>query len=481
MLLYILGFVVVAILFLAFWFNPSTRAKGNLPPIYGKIPIIGCMPEFSPDPIGTVKKVQQMYKDCFTLHLAGFNMTFLIGSDAHAAFFKATDEELSQREAYKFVTPVFGPGVVFDSPVQVMYEQIKFIKSGLVANNLKKYVPVIEAEAREFFDTNWKGNSGEIDFLYDLNKLTIITASRCLLGKEIRSDPKVASEFVDLYHDLEGGLNPVAFFFPHLPIPQHIKRDRARERVTEIFLGLIKQRRSVPDHEKPDDMLQVLMEAEYKGGIQLDDRSICGLLIGLLFAGQHTSGITSCWTGFFLLKHRQYLDELIQEQNAIIKDHGKEISYDTLKKSVMLENCIREALRLFPPLIFLMRKCKKDMAYKDYVIPAGDLVCVSPGNAMRLPELYTNPDTYDPHRYDRGEDKNLPYAYIPFGGGRHGCPGENFGITQIKTIWTVLLREYEFEFGKQGFPNPDYTSLVVGPRQPALIKYKKRAVPLDGH
>jgi sterol 14-demethylase len=344
---------------------------------------------------------------------------------------------------------------------------------------LKQYVPVIEKEARDFFNNSWPGKEGEVDLVYDLNKLTIITASRCLLGKELRSNPSVANEFVDLFHDLEGGLNPIAFFFPNIPIPQHIKRDKAREKVTQIFMKLIKQRRQVPEGEKPVDMLQTLMESQYKGGIPLDDQSICGLLIGLLFAGQHTSGITSSWTGFFLLKEKKYLQEVLQEQREIIKEHGKEITFETLKKSVKLENCVREALRMYPPLIILMRKVMKDITYKDYTIPAGDFLCVSPGFAMRLPEIYTNPNTYDPSRFDRGEDKSLPYAYIPFGGGRHGCPGENFGIMQIKTIWTVLLREFEFEFGAQGFPAPDYTNLVVGPHQPALLKYKRRAVPFD--
>lgn len=42
-----------------------------------------------------------------------------------------------------------------------------------------------------------------------------------------------------------------------------------------------------------------------------------------------------------------------------------------------------------------------------------------------------------------------------------------------------MLREFEFEFGRQGMPVPDYTNLVVGPTQPAWIKYKRRDVPLD--
>jgi len=403
-------------------------------------------------------------------------MTYLIGPEAQTAFFKATDDELSQREAYRFVAPVFGPGVVFDSPTWMMYEQMKFVKSGLAANQLKKHVPIIEAEARDFF-AKW-GDSGKIEMLDQMNRLTILTASACLLGPEIRSDPKVASEFADLYHDLEGGLNPIAFFFPNFPMPKHWTRDRARVQISNLFMKLIKQRRSLPDSDKRDDMLQVLLEATYKDGVTLDDKSITGLLIALLFAGQHTSGITSSWTGFFLLQNPEWMKQLIEEQKEIIKQDGHEITFETLRKEVKLENCIREALRMYPPLIMLMRKVKKTFQYKDLTIPEGDFVAVSPAYAMRLPEMYTNPNTYDPSRFDRGEDRQQPYAYISFGGGRHGCPGENFAITQIKTVWTVILRTYELEMGEGGMPVPDYQNMVVGPTQPAFIKYKKRTVPL---
>jgi len=350
--------IFVGILGLLYYFDPKRRASGNLPPIYGKFPIIGCMTEFGVDPIATLKKAHQKFNDCFTCHLAGFNMTFLVGPEAQTVFFKATDEELSQREAYKFVAPVFGPGVVFDSPTSVMYEQMKFVKSGLAANNLKKYVPIIENEAREFF-AKW-GKSGQKDMLYEMNRLTILTASSCLLGDEIRQDPKVADEFADLYHDLEGGLNPIAFFFPNFPIPKHFVRDRARKQISELFMGIIKKRRALPESQKKDDMLTILIESTYKDGETLDDKSIAGLLIALLFAGQHTSGITSSWTGFFLLQNPNFMAEVVQEQKEIIASDGHEITFETLRKSVKLENCIREALRMFPPLIMLMRKAEAD-------------------------------------------------------------------------------------------------------------------------
>jgi len=470
--------IVLLLLAVGFYFDPKRRAPGRLPPIYGTIPLWGSMVEFSKNSLGTVKKAHEKLGDCFTLHLAGFNMTFLVGPEAQNAFFKASDDELSQREAYRFTAPVFGPGVVFDSPQSVMYEQMKFVKSGLVVNQLKKHVPVIETEARSFFD-NW-GKSGEIDMLNQMNRLTILTASTCLLGDEIRQNPKVASEFADLYHDLEGGLNPIAFLFPNFPMEKHRIRDRARVAISALFMDLIKRRRSLPESERKDkeDMLQILMDSAYKEGGALDDANITGLLIALLFAGQHTSGITSSWTGFFLLQNPKWMKEVIDEQKDIIARFGRPINFDTLKESVKLENCIREALRMYPPLIMLMRKVKKSFDYKGMTIPQGDFVCVAPAYAMRLPEMYSNPNTFDPTRYDRNEDKAQPYAYISFGGGRHGCPGENFAITQIKTVWTVILRTFELEMGDQGMPLPDYNTMVVGPAHPCMIKYRRRDVPL---
>jgi len=459
---------VFLILTYLIFLHPKRRGR-NLPPIVGSsIPFLGCIKEFSSNPVACIRKSYEKHGDCFTLYLAGANMTFLIGPKAHETFFMATDEELSPREAYQFVVPVFGPGVVYDCPTSMMYEQLKFIKSGLVVAQLKKNVSIIEQEALAFF-RKW-GNSGEVDMLEEMNKLTVLTASRCLLGPEIRGDPKVSNEFAKLYHDLEGGLNPLAFFYPYFPIPAHRRRDNARKSIVSLFSKVIKQRRQLPPEEKHDDMLQILMESQYKNRDTLSDDAIAGMLVGMLFAGQHTSGITSTWTAFFLLQNEQYFNRVLQEQESIKKKYGDLITFESLKDSAFLEACIRESLRLFPPLICLFRKVKVPLQYGKYEIPVGDLLGVCPGVSMRLPDSFENPDTYDPNRFMTNEDKKQ-YSYLAFGGGRHGCPGENFGVIQIKTIWTILLRYFDMEMIGD-FPKPDYTNLVVGPQQTCRIHYK---------
>lgn len=348
-----------------------------------------------------------------------------------------------------------------------MNEQLTFIRNGLLPSNLKKSVPKIVDEVEHYLKEKW-GKSGEKDILDEMNNITIRTASRALLGDEIRSKPELQDKFANWFHDLEGGLNVLAFFWPNAPIPAHKKRDNARMEIVKIFKDIIKSRRQ--SDERPEDMVTQLIFAQYKGGEMLSDEQICGLLIGLLFAGQHTSGITASWTGLFLYNHPEYFKEVLEEQKALDERFGKEITFDRIKESHKLEAAVREALRLFPPLIFLVRKVKQEINYNGYTVPKGDLLTVSPAYSMRLPDVFPSPADFKPERILNKEHLVRQYSYSSFGGGRHGCPGENYGILQIKTIWTVLFRKLDMQL--PSLPKPDYTNMVVGPQQPCLFNYK---------
>lgn len=460
--------VLIAIAFL------KKKPVGHLPPVVGSIPFFGYFFSYAKNPVAAVRKAYDKHGEIFTLKLIGFNMTFMIGPEAQAAFFRYSDEEVSPKEAYKFVVPVFGPGIVYDSPTEVMYEQLRFVRSSLALSRLRSSVTIMAEESVNYFKTYW-GESGEKDFLNELNALTVLTASRCLMGNDIRAVlGKNPSKLADLYHELEQGLNPISFFFPHLPLPSHKQRDHAREEIAKIFRGIVKARKA-PGAEKQDDILSILMDCEYKDGTILEDEHLVGMMIAILFAGQHTSSITGTWTGLNILREKQYLKEIMDELTTVKKTHGDAISFDSLKQQTRLESCVRESLRMFPPLIQLVRKVMQPITYKDYTIPAGHLISVSPPVGMRLPNVYTNPDQYDPHRFDRNEDKVTPFHFIAFGGGKHGCPGENFGILQVKTIWTVLLETYDLEWVDPKMPPLDFQSLVIGPKAPTFIRYKKKA------
>ena len=75
----------------------------------------------------------------------------------------------------------------------------------------------------------------------------------------------------------------------------------------------------------------------------------------------------------------------------------------------------------------------------------------------------------------KGACSEEKFCYVPFGAGRHRCIGEAFAYVQIKTIWSTLLRVYEFELVDGRFPPVNTATMIHTPKQP-IIRYHKRAV-----
>ena len=465
-----------------------------LPPVYSEgLPVVGNVKAFMSGPMQFARRGHQACGEVFTLRLGWKRLTFLVGPAAHAVFFRATDEELDQAPVYSFSVPVFGEGVVYDAPLPVRLEQFRFVSTALRPSRLREYVPWMVREAESYFQRHWVGDSGTADLLQSLSQLIILTASRCLMGREVREH--LFEEVSQLYHDLDQGMQPLSVFAPHAPTRAHWRRDRAHRQMKRLFHRVMQERRQryaaeaeraqregrdgqvAIDAVKEADMLQTFMDATYKSGKPLSDDEITGLLIAVLFAGQHTSTITGSWTGLLALRDAAVVQQLHEEQAQVLVDERGQfaIDYDRLLRLDRLHRCIKEALRMYPPLIFIMRKVMQPRQYQQYTIPTGDILVVSPSISMRLPQVFAEPDRYDPERYapPREEDKQAPFSHIGFGGGRHACMGEQFAYLQIKTIWSVLLRDFDME-AVGALPQPDYDAMVVGPKPPCLVRWRRR-------
>ena len=204
---------------------------------------------------------------------------------------------------------------------------------------------------------------------------------------------------------------------------------------------------------------------------------ITGMFISMMFAGHHTSTGTSAWTLIEMLRHPDVYAALLTELDELYSD-GQSVSFHALRQIPLLENVIKETLRLHPPLIILMRMALNDVEVQGQPIPPGQIVATSLAVSNRMPEDSTDPDAFVPQRYDapREEDLVHRWTYIPFGAGRHRCVGAAFAVMQIKAIFSVLLREYEFEMAQpaDSFHN-DHSKMVVQLAQPARVRYRRRA------
>ncbi|MGZ3408711.1 MAG: cytochrome P450, partial [Polyangia bacterium] len=132
---------------------------------------------------------------------------------------------------------------------------------------------------------------------------------------------------------------------------------------------------------------------------------------------------------------------------------------------------------IHPPLFMLVRVAQQDFTFKKWHVPKGTWIIISPTVSHQMESVFKNARAFDPDRYapPREEDKR-DFAYISFGGGRHKCLGNAFAILQIKAILALLLGQYEFELAGDKIDS-DFQGLVVGPKEPCRVKYRRRAQP----
>jgi sterol 14-demethylase len=442
------------------------------PYIASSIPFLGHAIEFGRSPIEFLIKAHKQYGDVFSFTMVGKTFTYAIGSSPCSVFFNSKNEDLNAEEVYsKLVTPVFGKGVAYDVPNKLFMEQKKLLKTGLSMAHFRRYVPLIEQETMEYFQ-RW-GDNGERDLFVALSELIILTASRCLHGREIRE--RLDEHIAQLYFDLDGGFSHLAWLLPGwLPLPSFRKRDRARIEMNGIFKEVIRKRRENPGGEYEDDILNTLIHATYKDGRQVSDDEIVGMLIGFLLAGQHTSSTTSAWLGFFLARNKELQDQAYGELVTVRGHDLPPLEFDQLKSLEFLDRCLKETLRLRPPIMTMMRMVKIPQVVGGYTVPVGHQLCVSPTVNSRLEDVWDNPQLFDPDRFlDKSAADSEKFAYIPFGAGRHRCVGESFAYMQIKTIWSVLLTKYEFSLIDGYFPPVNYSTMIHTPTRP-VISYKRR-------
>ncbi|WP_343602083.1 cytochrome P450 [Mycobacterium sp.] len=450
----------------------NSTERQDVPRVSGGQDEHGHLDEFRTDPIGLMARVRDECGDVGAFRLAGKQVVLLSGAHANEFFFRAGDDELDQAQAYPFMTPIFGEGVVFDASPERRKEMLH--NSALRGEHMKGHAVTIEREVRRMTE-NWS-DTGEIDLLDFFAELTIYTSTACLIGAKFRD--QLDARFAHLYHELERGTDPLCYVDPYLPIESFRRRDAARKGLVALVQEIMNQRAAHPPADKADrDMLDVLVSIDDGDGTpRFSADEVTGMFISLMFAGHHTSSGTASWTLIELLRHPQVHAAVIDELDGLYAD-GQSVSFHALRQIPQLENVLKETLRLHPPLIILMRVAKGAFEVCGYPIHEGDFVAASPAISNRIPEDFPDPDDFVPQRYveSRQEDLVNRWTWIPFGAGRHRCVGAAFATMQIKAIFSVLLREYEFEMAQpsDSYRN-DHSKMVVQLAQPARVRYRRR-------
>jgi sterol 14-demethylase len=421
------------------------------------------------DPLGLFRRVRDECGELGAFRLLDREVAFFSGPQAQEVFFRQPDEVFDpQPTSNELMRPIFGPGVVYDVAPEKRRNMIR--TPALRDANLRGSAEIIAEETERMCRT--LGDAGTIDLLDFTAELTIYTSSACLIGRPFRES--LTREFSRRYFELEVGTDAIGYLNSAADIRAFRVRDRARERLTELVSDVIRERRALPD--PPRDMLGVLLTLKDGERPRYTPSVITGILISTMFAGHHTSAGTAAWLLVELLRQPPLLARVVAELDALYAD-GRAVSYQALREIPQLEHAVKETLRLHPPLIWLPRTALVDFAYGDWVVPKGTIVAMSTALSHEDPDCFAEPRRFDPDRFapPRDEEARHPWAYLPFGGGRHRCLGSHFALMQQKAIWSVLLRRFSFSLAAPPQSYADnYSAMVVRPKQPFAVHYRRR-------
>lgn len=167
-----------------------------------------------------------------------------------------------------------------------------------------------------------------------------------------------------------------------------------------------------------------------------------------MFEGHDTTTSGISWTLYCLAKYPEHQEKIREEVTNVLM--GREwLEYDDLKDLKYTQWCIKEAMRLYPPVFFIVRKASSDLELDGHVIPKGMGIDIIIRNIHRHPDTWKNPDEYDPLRFhpDNIEGRD-PYAYIPFSVGQRNCIGQNFALSEEKLVVASIVNCFKLSLVK---------------------------------
>ena len=169
--------------------------------------------------------------------LADRDVVLLTGAEANELFFRAPEEVLDQAEAYPFMTPIFGEGVVFDAPPERRREMLhnQALRDKFMRGHAATIADEVERHGGRAGPTRGRSTSS-----------TGSPSSPSTPPRRASSARKFRREldrrFAELYHDLEQGTDAIAYVDPYAPIESFRRRDEARLGLVALVQGIMDRR-----------------------------------------------------------------------------------------------------------------------------------------------------------------------------------------------------------------------------------------------
>lgn len=248
-------------------------------------------------------------------------------------------------------------------------------------------------------------------------------------------------------------------FMQHLP-----RYTRSRQAVLDMA------RRIWLDHAHGDDMVpeggnfvDVVRRFHEEHPELMTEQDAIAALNGPFIAGLDTAASTISFLLYHILADRDLTAAAIEEADTVFADGVP--NRNSLQSMTRIRGAAMETLRLYPPATVLPRNVSRGFRFAGFDIPAGTHCMLAHTVTHGLPELFKDPDCFDPERFGPERREHMqPNAFVPYGLGPHTCLGAATADLLFLIVTATLFRHYEVAMDPPGhkvrmkmqpLPSPD--------------------------
>jgi len=305
-------------------------------------------------------------------------------------------------------------------------------------SELKKLVPIFDVAARRM--TADLGAGGEIAVLEPLTAATLDVIIESLFG-DVALDRAAISR--DVAHFLNVGGVPHLFDVLGLPAwvprPGRGSSNAAARRLRKTSAQVLAKKRAegggggaMTDH--------LLAATDPETGQGLSDAQLVDAVMTFVGAGHETTSVALSWTLWLLAARPELQEQLRAEGQAL----GDAIEADDLAYLDLHTRVIQEAMRLYPPVVSVLRQATRPVEMSGRHLRKGDFVNLITIAMHRNPDHWPDPDRFDPDRFlPEAVKARHRFAYLPFGGGATMCIGWKLALMEATVLLARLVQGFE--------------------------------------
>uniref|UniRef100_A0A182YJX2 Uncharacterized protein n=1 Tax=Anopheles stephensi TaxID=30069 RepID=A0A182YJX2_ANOST len=456
------------------------------------LPVIGNLLQFAfldiPGVFERVVELHQKYGQDYMMWSL-FNWTILMMTSRKNVEKVLLAKQTEKALIYQFIEPWLGTGLLIASG-EKWFQRRKIITPTFHFKILEQFVRVFNTETDTMVKLLRKHVDGKEFDIYDyVTLMALDSICETSMGTTVDAQHNPDNQYVQNVKRMAVLvlLRTISIVGPYPTLynifhPNAWEQRRVIKQLHDFTDNVIRSRREQLAKEKSENVafdlteenlyskrkltfLDLLLNVTVEGK-PLSNLDIREEVDTFMFEGHDTTTSGISFTIYELARNPDVQERVYEEIVAVLgKDHKTaELTYQNLQEFKYLDLVVKEGLRMYPPVGIIGRALVEDLELNGTTVPAGQNVLVPIYVIHRNPEIYPNPNQFDPSRFSEdAESKRGPFDYLPFSIGARNCIGQRYALMEMKVTLIKLIANYRILPGESLGKLRVKTDLVLRP------------------